>query len=233
VIDPDTALVTTDTPINPGTPRLAGAAYTNAFAGAVDTTLYGYAFASDRLVIQSPPNNGTVIDVGAAGGTLDVAWAVGFDIATIGTTNVGYGSGASGGFFTLFVVNLATGAMTPIGAIGDGQTPIVDIAVTRDPAPTTTTTTTIPPPVCPDSDTDRVPDGLDRCSGTPAGNAVDDAGCSQPQCCAGFNATTREGARRCRKADWQNDEPLLTARAADCAVQGRRAAAVCVEAPVR
>jgi len=70
-----------------------------------------------------------------------------------------------------------------------------------------------------------VPDPLDRCPSTASGKPVDDAGCSLAQFCSMFNATTRDGARACTKADWRNDEPLMGSREVDCVVdQGTRAA---------
>jgi hypothetical protein len=72
-------------------------------------------------------------------------------------------------------------------------------------------------PLLRDSDADGVPDPLDRCPGTPSGEPVDDAGCSLAQFCGKFDATTRDGARACRRVDWKNDEPLLSSPK-DCMV---------------
>jgi len=70
-----------------------------------------------------------------------------------------------------------------------------------------------------DADADGVPDPLDKCANTPAGVEADDAGCSQAQFCARFDATTRDGARACKRADWKNDEPLMKRPTeADCTV---------------
>ncbi len=70
-----------------------------------------------------------------------------------------------------------------------------------------------------DADGDGAPDVFDRCPGTLSGESVDDAGCSQVQFCGRIDATTREGTRACRKADWKNDEPLMRTRLeADCVV---------------
>jgi len=65
-------------------PSVAGSAYTNSFAGATATTLYDIDNARHALVIQNPPNDGTLTTVGALG-TNDNA--VAFDI---GEGNVGY-----------------------------------------------------------------------------------------------------------------------------------------------
>lgn len=73
------------------------------------------------------------------------------------------------------------------------------------------------PATCADSDGDGEPDEVDRCPGTLT-NAVDGDGCSLPEFCARFDATTRDGARACRKADWKNDEPAMKAKEADCVV---------------
>jgi Domain of unknown function (DUF4394) len=92
-LNPDDGTVTgVDTnlayaPGDPGAgtnPSVAGSAYTNSFAGATSTTLYDIDNARHALVIQNPPNDGTLTTVGALGTTND---AVAFDI---GDGNVGY-----------------------------------------------------------------------------------------------------------------------------------------------
>ena len=65
-------------------PSVAGSGYTNSFAGATSTTLYDIENARHALVIQNPPNDGTLTTVGALGTTNN---AVAFDI---GEGNVGY-----------------------------------------------------------------------------------------------------------------------------------------------
>src|SRR5439155_1930085 len=95
-------------------------------------------------------------------------------------------------------------------------------ATTTPTIATTPTTTTVPLSACADADGDGTPDIVDRCPGTPAAEPVDDAGCSQVQFCAKFDATTRDGAHACKRADWKNDEPLMKLPAeADCVVDKR------------
>jgi hypothetical protein len=48
-------------------PNVAAVAYTNSFAGATATTLYGIDNARNSLVIINPPNNGTLTTVGSLG----------------------------------------------------------------------------------------------------------------------------------------------------------------------
>jgi hypothetical protein len=92
-LNPDTGAVAgVDTnlayaPGDPGAgtnPSVAGSAYTNSFAGATSTTLYDIDNARHALVIQNPPNDGTLTTVGALGTNNN---AVAFDI---GDSNVGY-----------------------------------------------------------------------------------------------------------------------------------------------
>src|SRR5205085_5175654 len=87
-LNPDTGAVAgPDTPLsfatgdpNAGqTPHVSGAAYSNNFAGSTTTTLYDIDYALDSLVIQNPPNNGTLNTVGALG--VNTGKLVGFDIA--------------------------------------------------------------------------------------------------------------------------------------------------------
>lgn len=65
-------------------PSVAGSGYTNSFAGATSTTLFDIDNARHALVIQNPPNDGTLTTVGALGTDNN---AVAFDI---GEGNVGY-----------------------------------------------------------------------------------------------------------------------------------------------
>jgi hypothetical protein len=68
-----------------------------------------------------------------------------------------------------------------------------------------------------DTDADTVPDQRDACANTAAGQFVDQIGCSQAQFCASFPVATKADRKACKKADWKNDEPLLTNKQADCA----------------
>jgi hypothetical protein len=73
------------------------------------------------------------------------------------------------------------------------------------------------PPIA-DTDSDGEADETDRCAGTPAGEPVDDAGCSQAQFCAQFDVQTSAGRQSCRRADWGNDEPSDWQQDGDCRV---------------
>lgn len=97
-------------------PNVVGSAYTNSFAGATTTTLYDIDSARDALVIQNPPNNGTLNTVGALG--VDTTDAVGFDIAPNG--NTAFAALTVGGVSQLYTVNLTTGAATLVGGVGGG-----------------------------------------------------------------------------------------------------------------
>ena len=92
-LNPDDGTVTgVDTnlayaPGDPGAgtnPNVGGSAYTNSFAGATSTTLFDIDNARHALVIQNPPNDGTLTTVGALGTNNN---AVAFDI---GEGNVAY-----------------------------------------------------------------------------------------------------------------------------------------------
>lgn len=99
-------------------PNVVASAYTNNFAGALTTTLYGVDSARDALVIQNPPNSGGLITVGFLG--TDVTDMAGFDIS--GTTGTAYMAirDASLARSTLWQVDLATGHGTMLGEIGGG-----------------------------------------------------------------------------------------------------------------
>ncbi len=137
-INVDTGLTTTDGDINRAgvAPSVLAAAYANSFAGTATTVLYDLEANSNVLAIQNPPNNGTLVDVGALG--LDIAGSGGFDIAgggnglalaalRVGTT----------GPMSLYSINLTTGAATlyrglAAGAAqigGAGGVPLIDLAI--------------------------------------------------------------------------------------------------------
>ncbi|RYX82170.1 DUF4394 domain-containing protein [bacterium] len=121
-----TGLVTTDATLNyavgdtnAGTnPNETAVAYSNSVPGADATTLYGLDFGTKSLVIQNPPNNGTLNTVGLTG-INDAISISGFDIAP----------GSSQGFMTLtsaaypntsflYGLNLATGTPESVDEIG-------------------------------------------------------------------------------------------------------------------
>ena len=120
-IDVTTGAATNDAALNGATTGLAGSAYINNFIGAVSTTLYGISSATDSLYIQNPPNNGTLVLVGALG--LDTVAVTGFDIS--GTSGLAFASLTNGDTAesSFYGINLATGAATLIGAFGIGGNP--------------------------------------------------------------------------------------------------------------
>jgi hypothetical protein len=128
-VNPTSGLVTSDADINPGTPSVAGVAYTNSFTGSAVTTLYDYNYTADQLAIQNPPNNGTVVAVGASGIVTAGSADIGLDVAP---SNAAFLSARVGAVYSLYSLNLATGAATAVGAIGDGMVPIRDIAVAEN-----------------------------------------------------------------------------------------------------
>jgi hypothetical protein len=112
-IDPTTGLlVSDDAPISPF--MLFGAAYSNNFAGAASTSLYGIDVLGKQLVVSTNPNAGLYDPVGPLGITLPPLPVIAFDIS--GATGTAYMSLAS----TLYTVNLTTGAATAVGELGVG-----------------------------------------------------------------------------------------------------------------
>jgi hypothetical protein len=85
---------------------ITGAAYTNNTAGASTTVLYDLDPATDQLYRQDPPNDGTLVPVGAL--NLNITGDGGFDIDA--KTGTALGLYSVQGKPTLFAVDLATGA---------------------------------------------------------------------------------------------------------------------------
>ncbi len=97
-------------------PRIVASAYTNSVAGATTTQLFGLDAGRDALVLQNPPNNGTLGTIGSLG--IDIGDTTGFDISAV--DGVAYASAQVGqsGSSQLYTVSLATGATTLVGRIG-------------------------------------------------------------------------------------------------------------------
>ncbi len=134
-INVDTGATTTDGVINraPAASVVAGA-YTNSFAGTTATDLFDLDTNESVLARQTPPNDGTLVNVGPLGvvlggqGALDIAGgANGLVLAALRT--------AATGPFTLYTLSLTTGAATPYpnatqSFIGGAAGPAVrDIAI--------------------------------------------------------------------------------------------------------
>jgi hypothetical protein len=110
-LDPNTGLIAAvDGSLNPGTPSVSAAAYTNNFAGATTTSLLVIDHSTDKLYTQIPPNNGTLVEVGNLG--IDVVADNGFDIG--GTSNKAYGLLTVGTTTKIYSINLSTGAATAV-----------------------------------------------------------------------------------------------------------------------
>lgn len=110
-INVDTGAALVDGELNPGQPLVSAAAYTNAAAGTGSTTLYVIDTNTNQLLIQSPPNDGTLVAVGALG--VDATAINGFDIRA--TDNLALASLRVNGEFGLYRIELGTGAATLIG----------------------------------------------------------------------------------------------------------------------
>ena len=109
-INPITGTVAAPDPmLNPGTPSVDGAGYTNSFAGSTMTTLYDVDFTSDKLYIQNPANAGILIEVGSLG--IDITAGNGFDLG--GRSNKAWGIFTVGGSTSLYTVNLTNGMAAP------------------------------------------------------------------------------------------------------------------------
>ena len=113
-----------DGALNPGTPRVVDAGYTNSTFSAVRPTatiLYTIDSAADTIAIQNPPNAGTQTLPKRLG--FDVADQSGFDIA--GADNVGYLATRTSRGSGLYTVDPATGRSRFAGRIGGGRRLVV------------------------------------------------------------------------------------------------------------
>jgi len=111
-------------------PNVVASAYTNSFAGATSTQLYGIDTGLDILVTQAN-SAGTLGTVGSLG--VDLTDIAGFDIS--GSSGVAYAAvqNVTLGQTTFWTIDLSTGAASMIGEIGGGSL-ITSIAVVPSPA---------------------------------------------------------------------------------------------------
>jgi len=130
IIDSPLAFVAGD--VNFGRlPVTGGLAFTNSFAGAASTTLYGainpIGAATTTLAIVSNQNAGALVTVGNIAGTGGIS-----DLDISGVTSTAYATTAANQLFTL---NLNSGAATLIGTVTGGPAGVSGILVSDIAAP--------------------------------------------------------------------------------------------------
>jgi hypothetical protein len=124
-VDEGTVL-SADKDLNPGTPQVVAAGYTNSAFTATKpaaTQLFVVDAARDQLLLQNPPNDGTLTLPKRLG--VDVGAQTGFDIA--GADNTGYlatSTPRSRGS-SLYRVDVTTGKTRQLGRIGGGKRLVV------------------------------------------------------------------------------------------------------------
>jgi hypothetical protein len=128
-----------DLALNPGMPKVGGAAYTNSSfsvtqPAATAVQLYVVDYQNDMVFLQNPPNNGTLTNGQTLAG-VDVQPRFGWDIA--GTGDVGYLATGDrrGRSASLYTVDETTGFTRNLGEIGGrrlrGLT-VTGLAVSQD-----------------------------------------------------------------------------------------------------
>jgi hypothetical protein len=135
-VDPDPGtLLANDVDLNPVGVTVVGSAYTNSSfstARPATTALYAYDVATspDQVLLQTPPNNGTLTMPRSVDVDLNVD--VGFDIA--GADNWGYLAGTLEGRdgARLYRVDVLTGKTRSLGRIGEDPLTITGLAAVQD-----------------------------------------------------------------------------------------------------
>jgi len=128
-INVDTGVTITDGAINGvANAVISAAAYTNSFqrTTAGTTMLLDLDQTSNQLLLQNPPNDGTVAPIGAFGAALTLGASNGMDIAG-GDNGLVLATNGAG----LYRVNLTTGVATELTTkIGSATTPaLIDLAI--------------------------------------------------------------------------------------------------------
>ena len=108
----DGTVAAVDGIINPGTPALSSAAYTDNFAGATTTSLFVVDHNTDKLYLQSPPNAGTLVERGALG--INITSSNGFDIGS--KSQIAYLVASVGSETKIYTVNTTNGSATAISS---------------------------------------------------------------------------------------------------------------------
>lgn len=127
-VNVDTGAVTVDGALNGASTTANAAAYTNSLGGlsavppaaaVFSTALYVIDAAGDQLLLQNPPNAGTLNVIGPLGVNVDAVAA--FDIN--GRTGAALAALIPAGSATsdLYTINLTSGAATRVNTIGGGQ----------------------------------------------------------------------------------------------------------------
>jgi len=131
-INVDTGFVTTDTALNPGTPQVVAIAYKQSFPATTATQLLDIDISTNSLLLQNPPNDGTLTSIGLLDPTLTFATTAGFDIAG-GDDGVSFGAllptGATQS--VLYRLNPKTGAVTAVAPIGPTGTSLIKALAIR------------------------------------------------------------------------------------------------------
>jgi len=137
-----------------GSSEVTGLAYTNNYAGATTTTLYGFDYAHSGLLVKIDPlDSGKLKTVGRVQNTYTGdAWPdnkfAAFDIADTGTAYMAlsFNDMDAGPMLSFFTIDLATAATTGLGSIGKSEF-IRSIAV--NPTGLATPAPTLPNPDAP------------------------------------------------------------------------------------
>lgn len=106
----DGTIAAADLTLNPGSPMISAAAYTNNFAGATSTTLFVIDHNTDKLYQQNPPNNGTLVETGSLG--INITNTNGFDIGSM--SQKAYLIASVGLSTRIYSINTMTGAATSV-----------------------------------------------------------------------------------------------------------------------
>jgi trimeric autotransporter adhesin len=123
-INVDTGAVTTDLALNPANTGVVAAAYTNSFAAACRTSLYVLDGVGRKLLLQNPPNDGKLTDLGSLGDAA-IGAVHGFDIAIDSAgVSVALVSATAADGERVAELNLSTGALSSprVVALNAGET---------------------------------------------------------------------------------------------------------------
>ncbi len=111
-------------------PNVTAVAYTNSFDGTTSTQLYDIDTLLNDLLLQDPPNDGTLVTIGDLG--IDFDTLGGFDILS---SAEGMNQGFAVSNSMLYTIDLSTGMATSLGMIGSDSTLNLQGLVVMDDGP--------------------------------------------------------------------------------------------------
>jgi hypothetical protein len=132
-VNVDTGATVTDARLNPGSPSIAAASYTNSFVNACRTQLLVIDNETNTLFLQDPPNDGSLVEIGRVNGPAASGAPVGFEIVS-GSGALTFWPDRNGA--ALYDIDIRSGALSAARVLRlESGEQLVAVSVPPPPAP--------------------------------------------------------------------------------------------------